>query len=188
MSATRNQVGLFAEFMSSLHRLCPAHWMHTFIESLRNSDASWHHEPGRKAFHASASLSEKSRTEWNPSLPSSSKGQRIRGIPVASGRAFTSEVQSFSPKRMRKYPSPSRAAIQLRRLTSLRPDLAIVLGSGFQPVISEIEIVDEVCYRQLPGFPQVRVEGHLGRVLCGYLSGVPVLVLCGRARYSEGHS
>src|SRR5262245_51681579 len=83
--------------------------------------------------------------------------------------------------------SPQRTAVSLRKLTSFRPELAIVLGSGFQGVVSQVEIEDEVPFESLPGFPPVRVQGHSARLLLGHLGRVSVLVLCGRAHFYEGH-
>jgi len=46
----------------------------------------------------------------------------------------------------------------------------------------------QISYRELPGFPQVGVAGHSGRLLIGRLGGAPVLLLGGRAHFYEGHS
>jgi len=83
--------------------------------------------------------------------------------------------------------SPEPAATRLRGLTSLRPTLAIVLGSGFQSVLPRIEVAAEVSYDTLAGFPPAGVAGHAGRAVMGKLGGTPVLVLSGRAHYYEGH-
>ena len=85
-------------------------------------------------------------------------------------------------------PSAPATAARLARLTQLRPRLALVLGSGFQGVLAAVEIVDEIPYAKLPGFPEPTVAGHGGRLVLGKLAGVPVLLLCGRAHYYEGHS
>ena len=52
----------------------------------------------------------------------------------------------------------------------------------------ELETLVEVSYNQLPGFPRARVRGHPGRLLFAKMAGAPVLVLCGRAHFYEGHS
>ena len=83
--------------------------------------------------------------------------------------------------------APQRAAARLARLSPLRPTLAIVLGSGFHHVLSELEVEAELPYSRLPGFPPVGVSGHAGQVLIGRLGGTPVLVLSGRAHFYEGH-
>src|SRR2546423_10095956 len=80
------------------------------------------------------------------------------------------------------------SAERLRSLSSLRPSLAIVLGSGFQSVIGRLKKVVEMSYAELPGFPPVSVEGHAGAVVLGYLGKTPALILSGRAHYYEGHA
>jgi len=78
-------------------------------------------------------------------------------------------------------------AALLKKETTLRPALAMVLGSGFQHALGEFEPVLERSYGQLPGFPTVGVTGHAGKLLFGHFDHVPVLVLKGRAHYYEGH-
>jgi purine-nucleoside phosphorylase len=82
---------------------------------------------------------------------------------------------------------PQRAAAKLARLSPLRPTLAIVLGSGFHHVLTELKVEAEISYSKLPGFPPVGVSGHAGQLLIGRLGGTPVLVLSGRAHFYEGH-
>lgn len=66
--------------------------------------------------------------------------------------------------------------------------MAIVLGSGFQPVTESLRIRKQIRYRQLPGFPPTTVPGHSGRVLVGTLQGVETVILSGRAHFYEGYS
>ena len=79
------------------------------------------------------------------------------------------------------------AVAKIKKLSRLRPTLAIVLGSGFNHVLSELGVTAEIPYAQLPGFPKPGVEGHDGKLCLGRLGGTPVLVLSGRAHYYEGH-
>jgi len=87
----------------------------------------------------------------------------------------------------KRQPDPRTAAARLKRLCRLRPTLAIVLGSGFHHVLSELRVAAEVSYGRLPGFPPTGVSGHAGKLLIGHLGGTPVMVLSGRAHYYEGH-
>jgi purine-nucleoside phosphorylase len=73
-------------------------------------------------------------------------------------------------------------------LTRLKPSLAIVLGSGFQQAITKLRVEQEIPYTKLPGFPEPGVQGHAGRLLIGRFGHAPVIVLCGRAHFYEGHS
>src|ERR1041384_1329607 len=81
-----------------------------------------------------------------------------------------------------------RAAGKLRNLSSLRPTLAMMLGSGFNHVLSELAVDAEIGYGKLPGFPPVGVSGHAGRVVIGRLAGTPMMVLDGRSHFYEGHA
>ncbi len=80
-----------------------------------------------------------------------------------------------------------KAAAKLRKLSALRPRLAMVLGSGFQHVLSEFEADASIAYERLPGFPRVCVTGHVGQLFIGRLGATPVMVLSGRAHFYEGH-
>ena len=83
---------------------------------------------------------------------------------------------------------PRTAVARIKKLSSLRPTLALVLGSGFNHVLRELIVDAEVSYAKLPGFPKPGVAGHDGRLFIGGLGGTPVLVLSGRAHFYEGHS
>src|SRR5215471_4130423 len=87
-----------------------------------------------------------------------------------------------------KNPNPRTAATRIKKLSRLRPRLAVVLGSGFHHVLSELETDGQLPYSRVPGFPPVGVSGHAGHMLIGRLGGTPVMMLSGRAHYYEGHS
>jgi purine-nucleoside phosphorylase len=84
--------------------------------------------------------------------------------------------------------NPKAVAVQLRKLSRLRPTLAIVLGSGFHHVLSGLDVEKRIPYGKLPGFPPVGVRGHAGELYLGKVGGTPVLILCGRAHFYEGLS
>ena len=86
-----------------------------------------------------------------------------------------------------KQADPNSPAKRLKRLSPLRPTLAVVLGSGFHHVLSELDVDAQISYASLPGFPPVGVTGHAGQLLIGRLGGTPVLLLSGRAHFYEGH-
>jgi purine-nucleoside phosphorylase len=86
-----------------------------------------------------------------------------------------------------KEPAPEITANRLRRISRLRPTLGIVLGSGFQQVVREMQVEAEIAYWKLPGFPPGGVSGHAGKLLSGRLGGTEVMVLSGRAHFYEGH-
>ena len=82
----------------------------------------------------------------------------------------------------------ARAAAKIAKLSSLRPLLGMVLGSGFHHVLDRMEVLGGIAYRDLPGFPAAAVAGHKGELLVGRIGGTAVIVLNGRVHYYEGHS
>ena len=94
----------------------------------------------------------------------------------------------FSYKEAVKPTNPKTAAARLRSISRRRPTLAVVLGSGFHHVLSDLAVEKKISYAKLPGFPPVGVSGHAGELYLGKLGGTPVLVLSGRAHFYEGHS
>ena len=84
-------------------------------------------------------------------------------------------------------PSPAVTASWLAKQTSLRPTLAIILGSGFQTAVATLQVSARVPYSKIPGFATPGVGGHAGEWLAGSLRGAPVIVLSGRAHFYEGH-
>jgi purine-nucleoside phosphorylase len=70
------------------------------------------------------------------------------------------------------------------------PRVAIVLGSGLGGVV---ELLDPeprlvIPYREIPNVPITTVAGHAGELVAGLASGIPVLLLSGRAHAYEGWS
>ena len=89
---------------------------------------------------------------------------------------------------MKKHVTLRIAAAKLKQASRLRPTLALVLGSGFHHVLTQLRVEKKIPYAQIPGFPVPSVSGHAGELYFGRLGGTPVLVLSGRAHFYEGHS
>ncbi|HZL78268.1 MAG TPA: purine-nucleoside phosphorylase [Candidatus Limnocylindrales bacterium] len=83
--------------------------------------------------------------------------------------------------------NPQTAAARLKKVSPLRPTLAIVLGSGFHHALTELRVDKKISYAKIPGFPKPTVSGHAGELYFGHLGETPVLVLSGRAHFYEGH-
>lgn len=82
----------------------------------------------------------------------------------------------------------SAAAASLAEATgAAHHDLAVILGSGWQPAAEEIgSPVTELAMSELPGFAQPSAHGHSGKIWSFPLGGKQVLVLLGRTHLYEG--
>lgn len=76
---------------------------------------------------------------------------------------------------------------QIRSKTDLEPLMAVVLGSGLGGYASKMEVVCEIPYSEIDGFPVSTVQGHDGRFLFGYVEGVPIVAMKGRVHFYEGY-
>ena len=82
----------------------------------------------------------------------------------------------------------SRSILQERlgpQLAGRRPDVAILLGSGWGAVADQVEGAIDVPYADLPAFPKLGVGGHAGVLRSGTIGGRAVLVLAGRKHAYE---
>lgn len=79
----------------------------------------------------------------------------------------------------------SVAYIQSR--TTVQPTIGIILGTGLGGLVKEIEIVDEIEYKDIPNFPVSTVESHKGKLIFGNLGGKQVVAMQGRFHYYEGY-
>ena len=71
--------------------------------------------------------------------------------------------------------------------TSLRPSVALILGSGLGDLANDVEDATAIPYGEIPHFAHSTVPGHVGRLLLGMLEGVPVAVMQGRFHLYEGY-
>src|SRR3954469_5435777 len=76
----------------------------------------------------------------------------------------------------------------IRSRWSDRPRCGIILGSGLGSVGESIELEAAIEYGDIPNFVKSTAVGHKCRLLCGKLSGVPVMAMQGRFHCYEGYS
>lgn len=76
----------------------------------------------------------------------------------------------------------------VRSRTDFVPRVALVLGSGLGGFAANLDVVCEVSYGDIPGFPVSTVPGHAGKFIFGTVDGVPVVCMQGRVHYYEGYS
>lgn len=79
------------------------------------------------------------------------------------------------------------AAGVVRQRTRVRPDIAIVLGTGLGGLAAEMTVEAAIPYEEIPGFPLSTVESHAGRLLLGRLGQRPVVAMQGRFHRYEGY-
>ena len=75
----------------------------------------------------------------------------------------------------------------IQRQTSIKPQLAIILGSGLGSLIDEVQIETSLPYSQIPNFPVSTVVGHAGQLVFGTLAGKKVAMMQGRFHFYEGY-
>lgn len=80
------------------------------------------------------------------------------------------------------------AAAAVRARFPVRPDAAIILGTGLGRLATEIDTAATIEYGDIPNFPLSTVESHAGRLLCGTLGGKSVVAMQGRFHRYEGYS
>lgn len=80
------------------------------------------------------------------------------------------------------------AKIIQAKIGDFKPRIAITLGSGLGGIADLLTEVIKIPYTDLPDFPPCGVVGHAGVLHLGYLNGVPVACLQGRAHLYEGVS
>ncbi len=89
---------------------------------------------------------------------------------------------------MRPEPFPFEKAFGfLREKLPKRPEVLVVLGSGLSGLAKGIPDSVSIPFSEVPGFPEVGVEGHAGRLVFGHMEGKAVLFQAGRFHFYEGH-
>lgn len=79
------------------------------------------------------------------------------------------------------------AANYIKKLyPSFKPSIAVVLGSGLGQFANELQDSVSISYQDLPGFPNITVQGHGGNLILGYWNSIGVVCLQGRAHTYEG--
>lgn len=81
-----------------------------------------------------------------------------------------------------------QAADAVRRRTSHRPRVGIILGSGLNDLADSVQKAEIIPYGDLPNWPISTVQGHAGRLVIGELEGQTVFIMQGRIHFYEGYS
>ena len=68
------------------------------------------------------------------------------------------------------------------------PTAAVILGSGLDHFVEELDVEWSVSYDSIPGFARTTALGHAGELMCGSLQSVPLIAFNGRAHFYEGYT
>lgn len=71
---------------------------------------------------------------------------------------------------------------------NLKPDIAVVLGSGLGAFADSIEDSTVIPYGDIACFPVSTVCGHAGRYVTGSIGGRHIIAMQGRVHYYEGYT
>lgn len=80
------------------------------------------------------------------------------------------------------------AESSIRKIWQGQPRVGMILGTGLGGLSAQIEVEATIPYSEIAHFPLSTAPGHAGRLVCGKISGVPVVVMEGRLHYYEGYS
>ena len=69
-----------------------------------------------------------------------------------------------------------------------KPRAGIILGTGLGSIAGQIQTEAKIDYSSIPHFPRSTTIGHAGQLVCGLLSGLPVVAMEGRFHAYEGYS
>src|SRR5215469_13097395 len=80
------------------------------------------------------------------------------------------------------------AAQFLLSQAKIRPQIALILGSGLGSFADELSEAVRIPYSSIPFFPRSTAIGHAGQMVIGYAGEVPVAAMQGRVHLYEGYS
>jgi len=87
-----------------------------------------------------------------------------------------------------EYEHAGKAADFIFSQTKLRPQIALVLGSGLGAFADEFADATKIPYAKIPHFPQSTAIGHAGKLVIGKVGAIPVAGMQGRVHLYEGYS
>ena len=76
----------------------------------------------------------------------------------------------------------------LKSRIKLKPEIGIILGSGFGDAASIIKETEAIPYHRIVNFPVSTVKGHKGNLIFGRIAHKPLVIMQGRVHYYEGYS
>jgi purine-nucleoside phosphorylase len=80
------------------------------------------------------------------------------------------------------------AAYIKSKLGNFSPAYLLILGSGLGGLADQIQFPVYIPYGEIPNFKLSTAPSHVGRFVCGNLSGKPVMTMQGRMHVYEGYT
>ena len=80
------------------------------------------------------------------------------------------------------------SAVLREKLEGRVPEVGVVLGSGLGPLAEQVEDAVYIPFAEIPYMKTSTATSHVGRFVCGTLSGKCVLVMQGRLHGYEGNT
>ncbi len=77
--------------------------------------------------------------------------------------------------------------VLLEKLGSLKPEIGVILGSGLGPLADHIQDALYIPFEEVPYMKTATASSHVGRFVCGTLSGKNVIAMQGRLHGYEGN-
>ncbi|TCZ77493.1 purine-nucleoside phosphorylase [Paenibacillus albiflavus] len=79
------------------------------------------------------------------------------------------------------------AAASIAKITDIKPQIGLILGSGLGILADLIENPIVINYKDIAHFPVSTVEGHAGELVIGEVKGKQVVMMKGRFHQYEGY-
>ena len=92
------------------------------------------------------------------------------------------------PKELSLSQKIDKAVAFIRKKSGLKPQIAVVLGSGLGNLSSHMVEEARIPFEKIPHFPKSGVEGHAGELVLGKIGRRRVAVMNGRVHYYEGYT
>jgi purine-nucleoside phosphorylase len=109
-----------------------------------------------------------------------------QGKGARAARFATASVSSA--KSDGEFERADAAAKYILSKTALRPQIALVLGSGLGAFADEFSGATRIHYAKIPNFPRSTAIGHAGQLVIGKVGQVAVAGMQGRVHLYEGYS
>jgi len=86
------------------------------------------------------------------------------------------------------YEKVAEAREFIKKQTDIKPDIAVILGSGLGSFADKIEDAQIIPFGDIPYWPHSTAPGHAGKLILGHFMGHDIAVMQGRVHYYEGYS